>query len=45
MAVEPIDERFRSFGWEVRRIDGHDLDAILGALDDLEPAGRRRARR
>jgi transketolase len=39
MAIEPIDERFRSFGWSVRRIDGHDLDAILGALGDLEPAG------
>ena len=39
MAIEPIDERFRSFGWQVRRIDGHDLDAILGALGDLEPAG------
>jgi len=39
MAIEPIDERFRSFGWQVRRIDGHDFDAILGALDALEPAG------
>jgi transketolase len=39
MGIEPIDERFRSFGWDVRRIDGHDLDAILGALGDLEPAG------
>jgi transketolase len=39
MAIEPIDERFRSFGWEVRRIDGHDFDAILGALGALKPAG------
>jgi transketolase len=39
MGIEPIDERFRSFGWDVRRIDGHDLHAILGALGDLEPAG------
>lgn len=39
MAIEPIDERFRSFGWDVRRIDGHNFDAILGALDALEPAG------
>jgi transketolase len=39
IGVEPIDERFRSFGWQVRRIDGHDLDAILGALGDLKPAG------
>ena len=43
MAIEPIDDRFRSFGWDVSRIDGHDFEAILGALDDLEPGGRRRA--
>ncbi|MEM7022719.1 MAG: transketolase [Pseudomonadota bacterium] len=40
MAIEPIDERFRSFGWNVRRIDGHDFDAILDALGALKPAGR-----
>jgi transketolase len=42
MAVEPIEERFRSFGWEAVRIDGHDLDAILATLDALPPAGRGR---
>jgi transketolase len=40
MAVEPLEERFRSFGWDVQRIDGHDFGAILGALDALKPAGR-----
>jgi transketolase len=39
MRVEPIDERFRSFGWDVVRIDGHDFDAILAALGELRPAG------
>jgi transketolase len=39
MAIEPIDERFAAFGWEVQRIDGHDLDAILVALGKLKPAG------
>ena len=39
MGVEPIDERFRAFGWEVQRFDGHDFDAILPALDSLPPAG------
>jgi len=42
MAIEPIEDRFRSFGWDTRRIDGHDLDAILGALDGLALAGRGR---
>lgn len=39
MKVEPLEERFRSFGWDVQRIDGHDFTAILGALDRLKPAG------
>ena len=25
MNVEPLDERYRAFGWEVIEIDGHDL--------------------
>ncbi|MGQ2909847.1 MAG: transketolase [Aliihoeflea sp.] len=39
MSVEPIDERFRAFGWEVHRIDGHDLPAIMETLGALKPAG------
>jgi transketolase len=39
MAIEPLEDRFSSFGWSVRRIDGHDFEAILGALDALAPAG------
>ena len=40
MSVEPLTDRFASFGWDVQRIDGHDLGAILGAFDAL-PAGNR----
>jgi len=40
--VEPLEERFRAFGWDVCRIDGHDFKAILATLDDLKPAGRGR---
>jgi transketolase len=38
MGVEPLDEKFRSFRWQVRRIDGHDLDAILDAFSGLSDA-------
>ncbi len=38
MSVEPLAARFESFGWNVQRIDGHDLDAILDAFDGLETA-------
>ena len=40
MSVEPLADRFTSFGWDVARIDGHDLPAILATLDGLAPAGR-----
>ncbi len=29
MNYEPLDERWRSFGWGVRVIDGHDLETII----------------
>jgi transketolase len=39
MAAEPIHERFAAFGWRVQRIDGHDLDSVLDAVDALPPPG------
>lgn len=39
MSVEPIGDRFASFGWAVQRIDGHDLAAVTAALEGLKPAG------
>lgn len=33
MNNEPLDEKWRAFGWDVRRIDGHDLDAVCHGLD------------
>ena len=35
LSVEPIEDRFASFGWSASRIDGHDVDAIGDALDSL----------
>lgn len=32
MNVEPLAERYRSFGWEVIEIDGHDIEQIVSAL-------------
>jgi transketolase len=29
MSVDPLDEKYRSFGWEVIRIDGHNMRAIV----------------
>lgn len=33
LRLEPQEARWASFGWEVQRIDGNDLDAVLTALD------------
>jgi transketolase len=42
---EPLDEKWRAFGWRVERLDGHDMPALLEAyrrFDDLrrEPDAR-----
>jgi len=42
MGLEPLAGKFASFRWDVQRIDGHDLDAILGAYARLRPPGRGR---
>ena len=36
MNVGSIAEKFRAFGWNVLEIDGHDMAAIVGALDAAE---------
>lgn len=37
---EPLDEKFAAFGWEVRRVDGHDLGALERAFTQPGPAGQ-----
>lgn len=34
--LEPLEEKWRAFGWHVIGIDGHDLRQICGALDEAE---------
>jgi transketolase len=33
MNNEPLGDKWRAFGWDVRRIDGHDLDLVGETLD------------
>ena len=35
MGIEPVHDRFAAFGWDVQRVDGHDLDAVMGAFGNL----------
>jgi transketolase len=32
LALEPLKDKFESFGWIVRNVDGHDIQAIQGGL-------------
>jgi transketolase len=32
MSYEPLDERWKSFGWGVRTIDGHDIETIINTV-------------
>ncbi len=32
MGIEPLDEKWRAFGWEVHVVDGHDLLALTALL-------------
>ena len=40
LALEPFADKWRSFGWCVREIDGHDHAALQAALTDVDEAGR-----
>ena len=33
--TDPVDEKFESFGWAVKHVDGHDLKAIRETLESI----------
>jgi transketolase len=33
--LEPLGKKFEAFGWNVRRVDGHDFEALRGAFRDM----------
>ena len=35
IGLEPLDEKIRNFGWEVRVVDGHSIEELYGALSDV----------
>jgi transketolase len=42
--LEPLAEKWRAFGWDTRELDGHDIPALVEALDPNHwvPASRPR---
>ena len=41
VALEPLAERWRAFGWAVVEVDGHDVDALATVFADLPKAAGR----
>ena len=35
MGIEPLEDKFRSFGWNTGRCDGHDFNALCSLLDQF----------
>lgn len=35
LALEPLDQKWESFGWEVRIVDGHSFEEITNALNEI----------
>ncbi len=35
IGVDPLADKWRAFGWEVREIDGHEMGEVVGALEAL----------
>lgn len=40
MALEPLAEKWRSFGWNVLEVDGHDLPALISTLQAIADGSR-----
>ena len=38
MQVEPLADKYASFGWYVMRVDGHDMQALVNALEQARAA-------
>jgi transketolase len=36
MNIDPIDEKYRSFGWNVLRVNGHDMGQIVAAMEQAK---------
>lgn len=41
MQIEPLSAKYAAFGWEVLRIDGHNMAEIVDALEQARTVGRR----
>jgi transketolase len=38
MSLAPLAGKWREFGWHVTEVDGHDVEALIAALESLAPS-------
>lgn len=38
MRMEPYADKWKAFGWNVAEVDGHDMEQLVDAIDQLPPA-------
>ena len=36
MSIEPVEEKWRAFGWDTQRIEGNDISSICHSLDSAK---------
>ena len=41
MALEPLKQKFESFGWQAVELDGHDMNELVNVFDSL-PMGNKK---
>lgn len=39
LRIEPLEDKWRAFGWRTWRVDGHDVPALLAAVDAAKEPG------
>ena len=44
LTSEPVEEKWRAFGWHVQRVDGNDLEALVNAFDQVRGLQQKRPR-
>jgi len=43
MNIEPLEDKFRAFGWNCVTVDGHDVSSLLAAFELRKPGGTGRS--
>jgi len=38
MKIEPLEDKWRAFGWNAITVDGHDMEQLVNAIDNLPPS-------